>query len=197
MDKFASKKAQAPILVTGKDGAPIANREIRMTLKNHQFLFGCGAFESVALMKIQDEEKKAFFADRMEKWLNLFNFGTLPFYWGRYEPVQGQTEEEATMKAAKWLKEKGVTVKGHPLCWHTACANWLMEYDNKTIMDLQLKRIHRDVAAFKGIIDFRNSGTALFECITHFLTHKTCHEAKNGSAHKNDKCKPDIDCCKV
>ena len=153
MDKFASKRAPAPVLVCGKDGMPLANHEVRMTLKNHQFLFGCGAFESVALMKIQDEEKKAFFADRMEKWLNLFNFGTLPFYWGRYEPVQGQTEEEVTLKAAKWLKEKGVTVKGHPLCWHTACANWLMEYDNKTIMDLQIKRIHRDVAAFKGVID--------------------------------------------
>ncbi|MBR2054538.1 MAG: 1,4-beta-xylanase, partial [Clostridia bacterium] len=78
MDKFASKKAQAPILVTGKDGMPITNTEVRMTLKNHQFLFGCGAFETIPLMKIQDEEKKAFFADRMEKWLNLFNFGTLP-----------------------------------------------------------------------------------------------------------------------
>lgn len=153
MDRFASKKAQAPILVTGKDGMPLTNAEVRMTLKNHQFLFGCGAFETIPLMKIQDEEKKAFFADRMKKWLNLFNFGTLPFYWGRYEPVQGQTEEEVTLKAAKWLKEQGVTVKGHPLCWHTACANWLMEYDNKTIMDLQLKRIRRDVAVFKGVID--------------------------------------------
>ena len=55
MDKFASKRAQAPVLVCGKDGTPLANQEVRMTLKNHQFLFGCGAFESVALMKIQDE----------------------------------------------------------------------------------------------------------------------------------------------
>ena len=153
MDKFAARKAKAPILVRGKDGTPLGNEQISLKLKIHQFLFGCGAFESVALMQVQDEEKKAFLADRMEKWLNLFNYGTLPFYWGRYEPVQGTTQEEATLKAAKWLKEKGVTVKGHPLCWHTACANWLMQYDNKEIMRLQLERIHRDVGAFKGVID--------------------------------------------
>lgn len=153
MDRFAARKTQAPILVTNTAGNPVANTEIRMTLTNHQFLFGCGAFESVALMRVQDEEKKAFLADRMEKWLGLFNYGTLPFYWGGYEPVQGTTNQEATMKAAKWLKEKGVTLKGHPLCWHTACANWLLQYDNKEIMRLQLERIHRDVGAFKGVID--------------------------------------------
>ena len=78
MDKFASKKAQAPILVTGRDGMPITNTEVRMTLKNHQFLFGCGAFETIPLMKIQDEEKNAFFADRMEKWLNLLTSAPCP-----------------------------------------------------------------------------------------------------------------------
>ncbi len=153
MDKFQARKAQAPILVTGKDGTPIKNTEIKMTLKNHQFLFGCGAFESIAMVTAQTEEKKAFFADRMEKWLGLFNYGTLPFYWGRYEPQQGRTVYQETMEAAKWLKERNVTLKGHPLCWHTACANWLMQYDNKEIMRLQLERIHRDVGAFKGIID--------------------------------------------
>lgn len=57
------------------------------------------------------------------------------------------------MNASRYLKEHGKTVKGHPLCWHTLCADWLMKYDNKTIMDRQLERIHRDVAAFAGVID--------------------------------------------
>jgi len=51
------------------------------------------------------------------------------------------------------MKERGVDVKGHPLCWHTSCADWLMDYDNATILDKQLKRIERDVTQFKGIID--------------------------------------------
>lgn len=57
------------------------------------------------------------------------------------------------MKAAKFLKDNNVAVKGHPLCWHTVCANWLMKYDNETIMRKQLERIDRDVTAFKGVID--------------------------------------------
>ena len=57
------------------------------------------------------------------------------------------------MAAAKFLRSKDVTVKGHPLCWHTGCVPWLMNYDNKTILKKQLERIHRDVGNFKGVID--------------------------------------------
>ena len=57
------------------------------------------------------------------------------------------------MKAAKLLKNFGATIKGHPLCWHTGCAQWLLKYDNKTILEKQLARIYRDVGDFKGIID--------------------------------------------
>ncbi len=153
MDRFANKRAQAPILVVGKDGNPLSNTEVKMELKKHQFLFGCGAFETVTMMHTEDPEKVAYFEDRMEKWLGLFNYGTLPFYWGNYEQTQGNTRQEVIMKAAKWLKERNVTLKGHPLCWHTGCADWLLKYDNKEIMRLQLERIRRDVGAFKGIID--------------------------------------------
>ena len=89
----------------------------------------------------------------MAKWLKLFNYGTLPFYWGRYEPVEGQTAFPETMAAAKWLRGQGVQVKGHPLCWHTVCADWLMQYSNEEILRRQIERIHREVTGYKGIID--------------------------------------------
>ncbi len=89
----------------------------------------------------------------MEKWLALFNYGTLPFYWGRYEPEEGKPDFENTMAAARWLRERGVRVKGHPLCWHTVCAPWLMRYSNEEIARRQLERIHRDVTAYRGVID--------------------------------------------
>ena len=46
-----------------------------------------------------------------------------------------------------------MTVKGHPLCWHTVCADWLMQYDNETILKKQLERIDREVTTYKGLID--------------------------------------------
>ena len=156
MGNLEHRKATAKIKLVRKDGSALANQQVTVRQVSHQFLFGCGAFDSVALMqarKAGDEKKISFLEDRMEKWLKLFNYGTLPFYWGRYEPVEGQTMEAPTMAAAKWLKDRGVTAKGHPLCWHTACADWLMQYSNEEILKRQLKRIDRDVTAFRGVID--------------------------------------------
>ena len=104
-------------------------------------------------IRIPDEEKKAHFIDRTEKWAKLFNYGTLPFYWGGFEKEEGKPNTENLKKAALLLKDFNATVKGHPLCWHTGCAEWLLKYDNKTILEKQLARIYRDVGEFKGLID--------------------------------------------
>ena len=151
-DRYEHRKAKARLRILNPDGTPASYHSVSVHQLSHRFLFGCGAFDAVKLMKTQDANEKTFLQERMDKWLSLFNYGTLPFYWGRYEPVEGQTAYPETMAAAKWLREKDVQVKGHPLCWHTACADWLMQYSNKEILRRQIERIHRDVAAFKGVI---------------------------------------------
>ena len=153
MSRLDHRRAAAQLTILNPDGTPAANREVRINQTSHSFLFGCGAFDAVAIMRTQDDQERAFLKERMEKWLGLFNYGTLPFYWGRYEPVEGRTAYPETMAAAKWLREKNVRVKGHPLCWHTACAPWLMRFSNEEILRRQLERIHRDMTAFRGVID--------------------------------------------
>ena len=151
MEQYANRKAAAQIRVVDEKGNAVKNSEFQAELTNHDFLFGCGAFDALSLM---DEEKNdAFCEDRMRKWLDLYNYGTMSFYWGAYEEKENAPAYESRMNASRYLKEHGKTVKGHPLCWHTLCADWFMKYDNKTIMDRQLERIHRDVAAFAGVID--------------------------------------------
>ena len=152
MNQLMHRKAEAKLQILNPDGSPAAGRSVRIDQTSHTFLFGCGAFDAVQMMKTDDEQKRAFLGERMEKWLGLFNYGTLPFYWGRYEPVEGRTAYTETMAAARWLRERNVTVKGHPLCWHTACAPWLMQYSNEEILRRQIERIHRDVSAFRGVI---------------------------------------------
>ena len=152
-DPLLHRKASARLRILNPDGTPAASQPINVKQISHQFLFGCGAFDAVAMMKTQDERQRDFLQERMEKWLRLFNYGTLPFYWGRYEPEEGKTAYDETMAAAKWLREKNVQVKGHPLCWHTACAPWLMQYSNEEILRRQLARIRRDVTAYKGVIE--------------------------------------------
>ena len=154
MDQLKHRKAETRLQLQKPDGTPAGNQSVRIDQVSHQFLFGCGAFDAVELIRTRgDEAKQAVLQERLSKWLGLFNYGTLPFYWGRYEPVEGQTAYPETMAAAKWLHERGVKLKGHPLCWHTVCADWLMKYSNEEIMHRQLERIHREVTAYKGVID--------------------------------------------
>ena len=153
MDQLQHRRAEARLRLLKPDGTPAANLPVRIDQISHQFLFGCGAFDAVAMMKARSEAEKAALQERMDKWLSLFNYGTLPFYWGRYEPVEGQTAFAETMAAAKWLQKNGVRVKGHPLCWHTVCADWLTQFPNDEILRRQLARIRRDVTAYRGVID--------------------------------------------
>lgn len=162
-DKYNHRKASKKVQFVDQNGAVLSNVDISFKQTGHEFMFGCGAFDALpatAPDRILDnavykEQKfdKSIFTDRVEKWLDVFNYGTLPFYWGGFEPKEGMPMTESRMNAAKYLIDRGAKIKGHPLCWHTACADWLMEYDNATILQKQLDRIHRDVTAFKGVID--------------------------------------------
>ena len=153
MDQLKHRKAEARLRLVNPDGTPAAKLPVQIDQVSHQFLFGCGAFDAVPLTNTEDEVRRAFLQERMDKWLRLFNYGTLPFYWGNYEPLEGQTAFPETMAAAGWLREHGVRVKGHPLCWHTVCADWLMQYSNEEILRRQLERIRRDVSAYRGVIN--------------------------------------------
>ena len=147
------RMATKTLTVRNPDGTPTAGKKVRISQTRHAFLFGCGAFDALEFVMNTDQSKEEFLADRLDKWLALFNFGTLPFYWGRYEPIEGQDMGEAMMEAAKWLRRRDVTLKGHPLCWHTVCADWLMAYPNDVILEKQLARIRREVGKFAGVID--------------------------------------------
>ena len=112
---------EAIVRVVDKNGKPVVDKDLVLNQKSHEFLFGSGAFDFL------EYEGKKGDPDRLEKWLKIFNYGTLPFYWGFYEPKEGCVEFESRMEAAKILRANNVTIKGHPLCWHTFCADWLME----------------------------------------------------------------------
>ncbi len=153
MDQLKHRKAEARLRLLNPDGTPAANLPVEIDQVSHRFLFGCGAFDALPLANTADETYRRLLEQRMDKWLSLFNYGTLPFYWGRYEPTEGQPAFAETMAAARWLQERGVRVKGHPLCWHTVCADWLLQYSNPEILRRQLARIRRDVGAYRGVID--------------------------------------------
>lgn len=148
------RKGSRKVTFTGKDGALLKNRTVAIKQVKHEFLFGCTEFSAIpyANDELQGREKELT-EERFRLFFDLFNYTTLPFYWGRFEPVRGQPDTARTKKASNWLRLKGVEIKGHPLCWHTATAPWLMDLSNKDILSVQLNRIRRDVTDFTGIVD--------------------------------------------
>ncbi|MFC4107904.1 endo-1,4-beta-xylanase [Micromonospora zhanjiangensis] len=142
------RTAQVTATVTA-NGAPLPDREVLLQQTGHQFLFGCTDFESPA-----DAETAEPAADAPAgRWLELFNFATLPFYWGRFEPVRGQPDPARLLRTARWLTTRGCVVKGHPLAWHTVAPEWLLDLSNAEIAQALTARIEREVAGFAGVID--------------------------------------------
>jgi len=156
-DILQHRKATVKLQLT-EGGKALAGKCINIKQQQHEFLFGTGGFDAVQMMGQPDgtptsEEQKAFLAVRLDKVFSVMNYATLPFYIGRYEPNEGQPDEARTMAAANYFRSRGVTLKGHPLVWHTVCADWLMNYSNREILEKLRRRIERDVSRFSGIID--------------------------------------------
>jgi len=137
------------------DGAPLAHQDVLVEQKNHKFLFGTNwGDSSVALANGELHGKEKEQAElRNERFSQLFNLVTLPFYWARFEPLRGQPQTEHILNAARWYRDHQCIVKGHPLCWHTLTADWLLTMSNREILQAQVARIQRDVSDFAGVID--------------------------------------------
>lgn len=153
--KANHKHRTADITLTiTNNGTPLTNQEVEIAQTKHKFLFGSTGFSSIPLVNGELQgEAKAHEELRAKKLLDLCNFITLPFYWGRFEPVRGKPETRRTLNTAKYFVDHGCLVKGHPLCWHTVTADWLMEMSNEKIIKTQVERIHREVTDFAGLID--------------------------------------------
>ena len=158
-EKYNHRKSRVRLSFKKADGSPLAAETVELRQTRHEFLFGCGGFDALDFAGgkhdggVFDENEKAARKELLDRIFALCNYATLPFYWGRYEPEEGKPDEKRTVAAAKYYAERGVVTKGHPLCWHTACAPWLLTYSNADIIRKQLDRIRRDVGAFRGLID--------------------------------------------
>ena len=57
-EQLSHRRAEACLQILKSDGTPAAHRKVEINQVSHNFLFGCGAFDAVALMRTQDEEKR-------------------------------------------------------------------------------------------------------------------------------------------
>lgn len=140
------RKADAVVRVLDRAGMPVEGASVHVEQIRHAFLFGCNAFP---LLNMADPKQEAAYE---REFTALFNYATLGFYWGAYEPVPGQTNEARLRAQAEWLKEHGIAVKGHPLVWHEVYPRWAPSSVDE-VRPLLKKRVQSIVRRFAGLID--------------------------------------------
>jgi len=115
------RKGDAVIQVVDSAGKPIPDATLVIQQQSHEFLFGCNLF---VLGQLATSELNA----RYEAgFTNLFNFATVPFYWGDLEPEQGKPRfaegspyvwrRPPPDRLVKWCLANGITPKGHALMY--------------------------------------------------------------------------------
>jgi endo-1,4-beta-xylanase len=159
---------EVSLTVLGADRRPAADRLVTVAQQRHAFAFGNIGFDFVQLLGGADpaviDDVEGFGGvvhreapGRLDQlaglWTNLFNTATLPFYWGRYEPRPGATDAVRLEKTARWFADRGVTVKGHPLLWHTVQPSWLMGLPLDEVERRIRTRIRDLAGGFAGLID--------------------------------------------
>lgn len=105
------------------------------------------------LFRLKPDDDSAEQTAYQEQFAAVFDFATLPFYWGAYEKEPGVPDEARLRAMAEWCQAQGITPKGHPLCWHQVPPAWQEGRSLDEMWERQLGRIRRDVSAFRGLID--------------------------------------------
>ena len=140
------RKGDAAVRVVDASGRPVTNATITIEQTRHAFLFGCNIFMWGRCRT--PEQNRAY----RERFAEVLNYATLPFYWWAYEPKQGQPQHTSREHVARWCKTNGIVTKGHPLAWNHNDAPWWPDDPDK-LVGLQVDRITDCVTRFRGLID--------------------------------------------
>lgn len=140
------------VQLADETGAPRGGVDVVARQTSHAFGFGCIAFSMPTTQEERDADPAG--ADLADRWLDLFNAATLPFYWRWFEQTPGGPTDAPRLRAlAEHLSAQGVRLKGHPLLWHTLAPTWLMERDDQAVEDTIRSRITREAGEFAGLVD--------------------------------------------
>jgi GH35 family endo-1,4-beta-xylanase len=143
------------LTLKSRDGSLLpAGRDVTISQLQHACLFGSTGFDAIPLVNGELEGAELERVERIyARWFELFNAVTLPFYWRRYEPRNGEPDDRRLAAAARWFRDRDIATKGHPLTWHTLAPEWLLPLPNDEVERLLRARIRREVSTLRGSID--------------------------------------------
>ena len=142
------RKGNAVLALTDSRGKRLEpGGHVRIQQVRHKFLFGANLFR---FGKIDQPGLEAAYRERFA---DLMNYATAPFYWRAYEPVQGKPDYESTDQLIEWCRSHGIEIKGHPLAWNLNDPDWLPS-DPDAVQRLLLERVTAIVRRFSGSIRY-------------------------------------------
>ena len=141
------RKGTLTVTVLDAAGRPVKNVLVTITQTRHAFLFGCNAFGYNP--NDTSDAQKAY----QDRFAALFNYATLPFYWGAFESQQGNPDYARLRAMADWCHQHGITPKGHPLVWQQVWPSWAPTDPDAAIPVLHA-RVHDLVTHYKNFIHY-------------------------------------------
>ena len=133
--------------VRDANGKPVSGATVKIEMTRSAFLFGCNIF------KLDPKNTEPWQIAYQSEFTNIFNYATLPFYWGSFEHEQGKPDYARLEKMAQWCRDHGVEPKGHPLVWHEAWPSWAPK-DADAAIPLFHHRVSDLISHYRGLVSF-------------------------------------------
>ena len=173
------RKGDTTIRIQTENGAPLpADITVEAKQRTHEFKFGANIF---MLDEVPTQEENAIYR---EKFPELFNLATVPFYWSDMEPEQGKPRYAADSPriyrrpapdlCVDYCKENGIEPKCHCLNYDTCSPSWFV---NQTIPFCKEKLTKR----FQEIADRYSKDIPSFE-----VTNETLGEGDTTFFYEDD-----------
>lgn len=141
------RTAEIQIKLT-RDGKPLSGAKVEVQQTRHEFLFGANIF---GYWEVQEPARSVY----LQRFQELLNFATLPFYWSSYETAPGKTRAAEMRECAQWCLARGITPKAHPMIFNTSAGvpKWLPK-DPDEAFKATMSHVTQTVGDFPGTIDF-------------------------------------------
>lgn len=144
------RKGDMTILASDSNGKPLKGARVEISQQKHAFKFGSNIF----MWHQNIEAEGGWQSEYRQRYADLLNYATLPFYWGSFEPERGKPRYEYIDQVVQWCQENDIACKGHPLVWNhpASSCRWLPE-EIAEVKRLSDNRVADCVARYKGKID--------------------------------------------
>lgn len=170
-----NRKGDADITLKMADGSPLPEDvTVEVEQTGHEFKFGANIF---MLDEFECDEKNKIYR---EKFPEIFNLATVPFYWRDLEPEQGKPRYAADSPkiyrrpapdlCVDYCKEKGIEPKCHCLNYDAWAPNWVIKKtvdEHKALLEKRFRELSERYA--KDIPSWEVTNETIQNCNSKFF----------------------------